>query len=507
MRRLLGLGYAISSLAAVLVVATPDAGAATGTLTVTTLGRHGTTVVSHPQAVNVATRRTFQLTSGRTRTLPTGNYVVIVDIADPSDGTDTVAARHVSVSGSATLTFRAQFARPVTARLQPSPPSWYDQNYRYSVDVANSGAGFIGFAERAHLYVLASSARDVMFKYGSTWTPQFGESGGHPHYVAGGRYQGGLPDGVSRTFHRSAMAAVHVVARSGPLSGEAEIELSRSFTLTLAAHDTLPYTFTAYVQEGSWLFDESANNDYQYGAMRKFRSGHSYSIRLNQAVDGPLGQLPYMWPGGRLNITPMFTEMFVDPVLTSAGLFQSATYTMTKGSTTVLSRTVNSSFERSFDPKLPGPGWYTLRIQATRPKDRSFPGALSPRSSLRFHFYESLAPEKQIRGYLTMFRPAGLGIRNGAARGSDTDVTLRMHRPRIGDPYVQPPDSIHRVQAWASFDHGRTWVALTVRHRPGSWQAVVHNPAADGTVSLRSKVTDAYADTSTTTVIDGYAVH
>jgi hypothetical protein len=54
-------------------------------------------------------------------------------------------------------------------------------------------------------------------------------------------------------------------------------------------------------------------------------------------------------------------------------------------------------------------------------------------------------------------------------------------------------------------DGGRSWHAVPVRFSRGAWSASVPDPAA-GLVSLRSEVTDSHGDTTTTTVVNAYAV-
>src|SRR2546423_9334448 len=103
MTRFRRFGYALcagSILAAVLVVAPPqEVQAIGGSLTVVTLGRDGRPVTASLEAVNATSNVTSYLRSGRAKALPAGTYLVIVDIYNLRDGTDTLGAKRVTVSG------------------------------------------------------------------------------------------------------------------------------------------------------------------------------------------------------------------------------------------------------------------------------------------------------------------------------------------------------------------------------------------------------------------------
>jgi hypothetical protein len=350
----------------------------------------------------------------------------------------------------------------------------------------------------------------VELAYSSSWTPSGGTG---DRYLATGVHRKCLPNGISAGFHQSSLATVTVAARRGPQTGQAGIQLSgegqdscRWGTEILGADATLPYGFTAHVSAGSWSVMEDAQ-DVTADRPRTYSAGSHHTLRLNHAVWGPNGDLPYTWGSGH-RIYLNTTQMFADPTFDAAGgAFDRTSYKLTKAGKTIVSRTLNSGDE-TINPVLKKAGWYTLTASALRhtANQKLASDGLSTKSALKLHFYADPTRTDQVRAYLTRFSPAGLNTRNQAQPGSRTTVTLGMRRDKPYDSEVhQLSDSVKRVRAWVSTDRGKTWHALQVRHSGSVWSTVVTNPAS-GTVSLRSEVTDSHKGTATTTVIRAYGV-
>lgn len=471
------------------------------------LGRTGELVHTQAQVVSLLTNATYDVPSGQPRSLPVGTYVVIVDIRDPQDGTSTIGAKRVTVSGSRSVIFRARFGKRVRAWLRPAAPTHYSENFR--VDTCVKGTGVLaGYATRGRLFVLPASIREVSFAVGAQWVP-FDEDSPDPRYVAAAVHHGGIPNGFARVFRQSAMVPVRVVARRGPQSGLARIELGSDVNGTclgsvrgLSANVTLPRSFTAHVPPGLWSASEQAQ-DFQASPARRYRLGHSYRLTLNRAVWGPTGPLPYSYYGHVLTLNTI--NWFTDPTLSIYGGYANVTYRLTHAGQTVLRAHELGSQQRRIAAHLPETGWYTLTEYARRPADRLFPKALSPRADVRLHFYDDFARRQEVRGYLTQFLPAGLGPRDAAAPGSHTTVFLRLRRDKPNSDYRQPTDAVSAVSVWWSGNQGQTWHRLPVTHRHGHRVMIVPNPAS-GAVSLRATVIDSHGNSSRTTVIDGYAI-
>ncbi|WP_225849273.1 hypothetical protein [Streptomyces sp. HPF1205] len=506
MRRIYALVGATAVLTPLLLANAGSAAASGGgSLTLAMVGRDGKAVAGQARAVNLKTLGVYTLTTGKAVKVPAGGYDVVADIWNTKDGTDTLGARHVTVSsGSVKVGFDARGGRPVREALTPAlPSSGYDQQLRADICVGDTPGEIDAYADPGHMYVIPSGIAGIKLAYGASWTPR---TAGGDHYSVVAEYGKGVPRGVSATFHRSTLASIAVTARSGPQTGQALVQLDSDSgdscewgIENLGVEDTLPFGFTAHVSAGSWEISQDAQ-DFIAGTWHQYGKGRHYKTVIGHAVWGPGGQLPYTWDGGNIYLNT--TTMFADPELPDYSDARVA-YKLTKSGRTVVSRTIDMF--STLETKLPGAGWYTLSESATH--THAMPAsALSPKSSLLLHFYADPSKVQQIRGYLTRFWPEALNVRNQAKPGATTTVDLGLQRSRPQDGQVrQLSDSVKKVQAWASTDGGRTWHTVQVSHSGSAWKAVVHDPRS-GAVSLRSEVTDAYGDTATTTVVNAYAV-
>jgi hypothetical protein len=509
MRRRSVFAAAAVALAPLLLFSAPPASAAApGSLAVTTIGRDGKPVVTGLYAANVTTFATYTLTSGRAKRLPKGRYDVIVDIWNSRDGTDTLAARRVTVAGAARATIDARHGRAVRAVLKPGPPRGYSQRFNVGLCVTDGYLPIEAWADRGNLYVIPSALPSAELAYSSAWTPT--DPNSHdPRYLTTSAYTGGLPNGIAATVRRSSLATVNVTAYRGPVSGRAEIELAdrsgdacASGAQTLDTDATLPYSYTVHVSPGSWQLSEAAQ-DYSSAQPHQYHAGKTYNVALNHAAWGPNWQLPYTWAHQLyLNVTDMFADAHLP---TGPGAV--TTYRLSKAGKTLVARRVLSEGV-TLNPRISAAGWYTLTETATRhPKHRLPAGTLSTRTGLNLHFYANPATNRQVRVYLTRFRPAGLNRDDQARPGANTTVALTPQRDQPADDDLtgRLADSVKTVQAWASTDRGRTWRVVRVRHAHGAWTAIVHDPRS-GTVSLRSRITDTHGDTAMTSIIDAYGV-
>lgn len=499
-------------LSPLLLVNTGSASAASGNalLTVTTLGRNGKAVNSTLSVFNTKTRAFSQLSSGKAHSLAKGTYDVIVDIWNSADDTDTIGAKVITVSGTTKATIDARQGHAVKAWLSPAPGAGYQQTVSVAACATNAPYGAEAMNSAGKVYVIPSANSAFELAYSSTWSN--GSGAGANTFTAVGDHAKGLPSGISTVIKQSSLATVKVSALSGPESGYSQLELSgESGTPCMwgvenqNVEDMLPYSFTAHVSPGQWSVLEQAQ-DVLYNGAQSYRAGKTYSMTVNRAGMGPGGDMPYIWAGQhRLYLNT--DEMFADSALPASGAF-SASYKLTKGGKTLLSKTLGGNSQASLNPILTSKGWYDLTVSATRSPNHALPSnALSTGSSLSFHFYTDLTEYRQIRGYLTRFSAAGLNSRNQAAPGTRTTVTLGLARPTPNDDLVhQLSDSVKKVQAWYSTDGGKTWHPAAVKYAGGAaWTTVVTAPAA-GRVSLRSEVTDSHGDTTTTTVANVYAV-
>ncbi|WP_377267079.1 hypothetical protein [Peterkaempfera sp. SMS 1(5)a] len=517
MRRVSAILGATAVLAPLVLSSATPASAASGSLTITTLGRDGKAVATNPQVVNLSTHEPYWLTSGKAYSLPAGRYAVMVDVWNYKDNTDTLGAAIVTVAGRTKTTIDARQGRGVKVSLDHSPGAGFEQRYDVRLCLPGSAGSVDAWAEAGHLYVIPNSSSALQFAYVSSWNRP-GAKGPGERYIVAGLNKRGLPKGLAAVVRRSSLANLRVQARSGPT---VDTQNTVDFATT-SGHDTcqydlidfgdpytLPYNLTVHVSAGSWQTAERSTANYSYNAPRTFAAGASYDVLFNRSAWGPGGQLPFTWGSGRrLYVDP--DAMFFDPSVTYSAAPGRTTVVLSKGGRTISRKsfTTYGNGPGTFNPVIPGAGWYSLSLTAKRYQPGvHFPaGMLSSASTLSMHFYANPAKSTQIPLYYTQFVPTQLSAANRATPGSTTSVNLRLYRPKPLDHLVgYPSDAVRSVKVWASFDGAKTWHTVKVKHSGSSWTALVPN-GHSGPISLRSTVLDTHGDSATTTVYRAYLV-
>src|SRR5690348_7996591 len=99
-KRFLKIAAVALAAAAVSTTLVSSASAATAYLTVTTLGRDGSSVASTVQVVNLSDiSKSYSVANGKKLAVPAGKYAVMVDIWNPADNTDTLGGKILTISG------------------------------------------------------------------------------------------------------------------------------------------------------------------------------------------------------------------------------------------------------------------------------------------------------------------------------------------------------------------------------------------------------------------------
>ena len=491
-------GVALGGMA---VMSAPDAGAATGTLTVTTLDRSGHAVRSQFDAEAVPDGAESIFWTGAARRLPVGTYNVFTAIASSTSG-DTVGVRRVRVSGAVHITIDARQGKPVRGFLSPAPPAGFLRQTSAWVCDAQGIPMAGGGSTSGPAYVIPSSLSDVQFAFSSVWS-NLGDHTG-TYYAGAATYHHGTPSGMTKTFLQSNETRLTIRGRTGLQTGDAQVDIRnsadnqcRAVTLQLFSRATLPYTLNMHLPAGYWSVSEFAQ-DYFNGPARQYAAGHSYSVTAGAAAWGPDGHLPTIDQYCHCLIAGT-SSMFTDPYL-SSGTDARVTFTLRKGSTTIASRTLDPNTS-GFEPTLPTSGWYSLTEIGTRHPINPLPSnVLSPRVALRLHFFADRNRDMEVGGYATRFIPRGLSVANRAT-GATTPISVQPLRAHgQGSHYA-----VKSVTVWMSTNSGHSWHLVHVRHVNGTWAVTVANPAS-GYVSLRGKVVDTFGNTATTTILRAYAI-
>ena len=499
MRRVLILLTSAAVLLGGAVVTTPAAAAATGTLTVTTLGRDGRPVSAAVQLGDRKRFRQYEVLSGRAARVPRGSYLLLADVFNDRDGTDTLAARTITIgSGSTRVTIDARHGRPVHVALSPRAPAGYRQHFLMATCQTDGLAQIDGYTYGNTLYVVPSAAKDVELAYSAIWQPS---TGAGKSILVAGRHGAGLPAGVHRVVRQSALATITVSALRGLDIGTASVDLSRDDGDTcsdLVTHVSrsgpLPLSFAALVTPGDWSAQARAH-DYFGGAVR-VGPGDRRRLTIGRAPWGPAARLPYVIAGRRrLDLDVM--QLFAGPA--PGGQTADVTYDLRHHGQVLLHRS-GLSDGPEISAKLPAAGWYTVTLSGTRHARFGAYSSqiLSPRAALRLHVYADPAAAGYVHAFVTRFHPAALDATTRAPGGGMTSVALGLHGGGRSD-------AVRSVRVWASGDGGRSWHRVAVHRAGGAWTAAVRNPVS-GFVSLRSSVLDTHGNSATVTVYRAYGV-
>lgn len=400
-RRLGSVGLAAALLAGVSLALAVPASAATGTLTVTTLDRHGASVRSQFGAVDVKTGEQRYLWTGAARRLPHGTYDVFAAVQTADLGADTVGVKRVTVSGSTRVTIDARQGRPVRGSLQPAVPPGYANSTSIWLCDADGSAIVGGGSFSGPAYAIPSSLPDVEMAFSSIWQSQ-GDDSHATYYAAGAAYRGGVPSGVARTFSQSGLTDIVVRGRTGLQFGDAQIYVRSggshdclATSLQVFPSLTLPYTLSLHVPAGSWSFGQFAQ-DSIYGPSQSYAARHTYSVTIGAAAWGPAGNLPRIDRYCRcLSVIGPF--MFADRAAPS-GAPALVSYTLYRNGTAIAHKTIDPDLA-VFAPRLPAKGWYLLTAAASRKPINPLPSSvLSPRSYVRIHFYADPGRDGTIGG-------------------------------------------------------------------------------------------------------------
>lgn len=498
-----------------------SAQAASNSLTVTTLGRHGAKVATTVTVVAVPSGETRTVASGKRLSLPAGRYIAMTDIYESVPdglGTDTIGAQVVTVSGAKSVTLDARKGKAVKVSLDT--PADVTEPARISAQVCAAdmdmpsafSAG--GWNDAGSLYAIPNSSKLLQFGYMAQWS-------GDDSYVAV-KNTTGIPAAPGGSFQRSKLATLRFSVRAGTQMGtqndtavqsEPKVDDCTTDLYANVTDGSAPFTTAVHVTPGTWQPRDNVianNGDVVSGgfpATRTLKAGQSFTQSFGRAVWSPMHYLPTVWQKS-VNFIP--DALIGDPDVGVWGADPTKeTVVLSKGSTTVKKQTLTNwgSSDASFAARIRSAGTYRLTVDAHRYRPGiTFPsGMLSSRVTLDWRFKADPAKSVVAPVFMTRFLPAGLDSHNRAEAGSTTSVTVSAGRGSQGPDVRFTKSTVKSLKVWASADGGTTWKAVSVTRSGSAWKAAVHNPAS-GAVALRSQVTDSAGGTSVETVYRAYAI-
>ncbi|MET9126417.1 hypothetical protein [Streptomyces sp. NPDC004528] len=498
------------------------AAAGASTLKVTTIGRDGSAVPG--SLLQILDARTRMRTgpwgeSGRSISLPAGQYIVVSDIVEPDGDDQTLGAAVVTVSGATSVTLDARKGKPVTTSLDVPGIGTADITEAICVDgvPADEPTDLTGAGPAGHVHVIPNASSLLRFAYLARWE----NAGPEETYAVTGATVG-VPANPGGVHHAKDLAVEHVQSNVGPNQGTSQ-DLSfvpqgspcqaRLRTTSFSNFDgRAPYTYTAHLEAGKW--DVRSDEICQTGSCGTFHGVHalaagtSYSQTFHRAGWGPARVLPTMAHG---EITFSVNNMFQDPYTAGFEFGSRTRVTLSRDGRQLATQTVIGNYRGGgpsfFQAATKGSGWYTLDAYATRYQPGiTYPAdMLTPSTRAVFRFHADPRTAQVAPGVLGRFLIGGLDSRSRAKPHSTTPVGLFMDRadPHAGVPYKT--DTAKTVQAWYSTDNGKNWHWLRVTHSGSTWSTSVPNPA-EAKVSLSTKVTDAAGNSVQTYSNQAYAV-
>jgi hypothetical protein len=498
--------------------ATP-AGAATHTakVKVTVLGRSGKKVSSTVDLVNVANGKQYSVTAGRTKSVPTGTYVIGSYIQEGKKLT--LAARTVHVDGSTSLTFDARDGKRITgavnqknARLKRVTATLY---------VHTSGGDMPLDMEEpdplAHptVYAIPASGGKVRMSVALTLTDA--TISPSPYRFDLARTTKGIPHDLHFTAKKADLARVNLDLHTVDPDLKRWVDLAPNTEAgglgmlaggfggaTTPVGLPAPEHLVSYRSPGlTWrtIYDMKGHGrnaevfQFMRGGLAKptiYRAGRSYAETWGSGVWGVDAQtLGFITEGTTLyaqSFWPLcapqpageLSDICMSDATSSFKLFQGATQ-LAEGS--LIEATIPTT-----------PAWYDLQLDGSRPAGATTSSAFSARWHVRAGGGSADEPADVERGLITL-AAAGLNGHNAAAHGSTTPVTMS----------VDGFDATSSADLAYSTD-GTNWHAVTLTKSGANWVGTVPNPATAGGVSLRANAAGASGSTVSETITNAWAV-
>lgn len=524
MRRPPVLAAALIMLLPVTLLTTAgSASAAAATLTVNTYDRTGAKIRVPLQLISLDNGAEYTATSLKAKKLPKGKYAVLTDIYSAKDGTDTLGARVLKVSGKTTTTIDARQGRPIRVSLSKNPGSRYYQELRTQI-CANSSSSSTevgAWNTPGKMFVIPNGSKSLRFAYNSAWEDSTTNSVWLVSAVTTK-----VPAGVTRTWRTSSLATVTARAKRGPAgSDQSDLRLEETNSCHAgygiqAFSGRTPAVATIHASPGKWQLSanwwgtESTGSTAMMGFDNRnltLVAGRSYRREFFTAGWGPGRNLPRMYsdPGQlRFDTSLMFTDPSYDLYSEASERSKVTLYNSAHKVVKSQWRTDWRGESSDFGAKIKAKGWYTLQVDARRyrPGIKHPADMLSPRVQAVFRM--KLDPKAKPRSadvILPRLVPTRLDMNNRAKAGSSTVLEIRPDRRHKEVDLKLGKVTAKTVTTQVSFNGGKTWRSIAVRKSGARWLATIKNPAS-GAVALRSRITTTKGAYAQVTIFRAYTV-
>jgi hypothetical protein len=506
-----------------LVSTTASASTAASYLTVTTYDRGGAKVKAPLRLINLENGAEYTGTSLVAKKLGKGKYAVLTDISTAKDGSDTLGARVLKVSGRTTTTIDARAGKPIKVAIDKNPGSQFAQDLRAQI-CANGPASSTDIGawnSPGKLFVIPNSSKSLQFAYNSSWS----DTSVGSLWMVSGITKSAVPAGITRVARAASLATITGVIKRGPGGGDSvDLRLEEGdschagYGASAYGSGVGPVIAKIHTTPGSWRLEadwwatETNGNPAMIGfdwRTLKVAAGKSYTHSFFNAAWGPGRNLPNMYGKYlRFETSLMFTDPANDEYSEAS---ERSLVTLYDGAGKVVKSQWRTDWEgkgSDFEAKVKKKGWYRLQVDAQRyrPGIKYPAGMLSTRAQAVFGMkLDPKAKSRYADVILPRLVPLGLSMTNQAKGGSSTVVQIRPDR-RLIDPDLQKGKVTARtVSVQASFDNGKTWRSVAVTKSGNRWLATVKNPAS-GAVALRSRITTTKSEYAQVTIYRAYAI-
>jgi hypothetical protein len=482
-------------------------------VTVSTVDRAGKRVSAQVQLENLKTGTVYDLTSGKAGRVPDGTYNVGAEIETPGNTpSETFVDRELTVSRAGSVTLDARPGRLV--RFTVNDPRATTSQVFFVTGSPVTGFQYVyGGAGGAATYVVPGKLPPGWNFYAMADLSSVTASGSPVEYGLIRVIKGDIPASPAWFSDISKLTTLHAAVRRLNPGDSQLVQLTPEVSGPsnpvwplwpggVSYGGTAPYTVQfrltpgyAWQQSGPYG-EELLNNAPVWGA-------HQYYETFGAATFGPnwAAEQAVEVVGSTLGFgTPDGQWMLEDPAVAgvldsnSAGLPSSETAALYQGGKLIASAdnggtvTIPAVTKWYREVVVARPDSGTMFTQVTL--DYTFPAAAQPNDG-------SYSPDYVV----PTIRPSGLNGDNAARPGTRTTVPISLAY------YTGPPVAgVRGVQVWASGNGGKTWAAVQVSHRGGTWTVTVTNPKTAGYVSLRVRAALSNGITTEVTVTDAYAV-
>jgi hypothetical protein len=454
----------------------------------------------------------FSQSSANTVTVrvPKGTYLLesvsVKDLTSLEGGVDWLVQPRLSVTKDTTVTLDLTTARPADITVPDASAKPLSAMVSYVYDPAGMGGGILvpSFQDLR----VAQVGPAVSSGLSQTWYGQWTKGGAAEYDVFTGRDVTRL-EGTHVHHYKAGDLATLKVNLGAPSSGKTGAvgvygDLPSDFGFNTPVEQKLRSTRTLYVSTGDkvqWSLDFSQYGGkkdpqgfpvpeayYTLGNAQTFQAGKSYTKTFNTAVFGPRVSSDYgiFRVGNEIyGYLPLFSD---GQTHAGSSEFMSVKTTLYRNGTKLGSNDDPLFGGKAF--KVPsGDASYRLTTSVIRSVKVA---AASTRIDASWTFRSKKVTGAQLPASTVRFG-ATTGLDSRVEAGKKVTIPVTVQGSAAGR-------NLQSLSVWVSYDYGRTWTRLTVKHGTITYK----NPAKGEGLSFHAKIADKKGNKSTISIYNAF---